>query len=355
MAREEVSTDAELNSLLNQLISDTENTSDTELIQQCYEFHNFNSRILNYLQNHQAHTNDVYKWLFLWIKSYKSNLVNFAIQFLPSVIWNYLYSLYATPNSTNNQLKKLSEICIVALVPQLTNDERISIPNFTQVTAYSSVYHRTKKDLPLQQLSAPVGSTTNGSMQTPPTMYTQLPFSYSLQGPLKKINSSNRSSIILSTLNKFKQDISSYPIELKLAYCHMCTRICSAGFSGLPISKLLQSHLDSSRSSSNNQLITLVELQTLSSISRIQLNEKLLLEMNKGMRYCLEKPLFLSVLQAVEVIYQRANYHIYQSALITSNALLNLILDENSNEELSIPRHKVARHDTLVEEDLSPP
>ena len=317
----------DVTSLLHTLTQRTEEGSVTEdsLLQLCEEQRNFHISICQCLEPYQPGASDaVYKWLFLWLSSPVPALRRYSLQFIPSILSTYLSALHST-DTKSSTLKKRCEICLSALLSHLREPPPSAL-SLGNATSYSSLYHY--PSTPLDKQTVRESCSEGGT----PTRHAES----AKQPVVQRINGSTRSLILPSILAAFTDELNSVPTAVKLSFCRSVTIICASGLSDIPTSPYLNHCLDKQDNSLSLQM-----LQSLQERQRIRVSQPLLIEMCQGLKFCLNRTVLLATLQAAECLYFRSLLEGMHQAMLCSNALLNLISEELSEEmrefELSSP------------------
>ena len=318
--------------LLQTLTQLTEEGSVTEdsLLQLCEEQPGFYASICQFLEPYQPGASDAaYKWLFMWFSTPVAALRRYALQFIPQILSTYLTALHS-PDAASGTLKKRCEICLSALLQHL-REPTPSPLSLSNATSYSSPYYYPSTPLDRQtgRESASEGATPTRLSDSKPAV-------------TQRINGSTRPALLPLILAAFTDELSSVSTPVKLSFCRAVTVISASGLSDIPTSPYLSHCLDKQEHNSQS----LPVLYNLQERQRIRVSQPLLIEMCQGLKFCLNRAVLVPTLQATECVYFRSLLEAMPQAMLCSNALLNLLSEELSEEmrefELSSPAHSAS-------------
>ena len=334
----------EMLSLLHSLTQLTEEATAPEdhLIQLCDDQPLFHTSLCECLMPYQSEFSDAaYKWLYLWFSSPRSALRRYALQFIPPLLHTYLTALYSREQACTT-LKKRCEICLSALIPFVKEFPDTSNVSLHATTSTASLYFYPSTPLDRQTTKKEISEDTP---LTPPHSSQRS----TLLNLIERINGSTRPVLLPLFLGAFTEDLASHPAPVKLSYCHALTSICASGLLEIPWSPYLKHRL-------LKQDPILLPLTHFPQKPRIRLSQPLLLEMSRGLRFCLEAGERTACLQAAESVHFRSLLEVFPQSHLCCNALLNL-LSEQMREEVTafekMNEEKPDRHSISTLEETS--
>ncbi|XP_021181243.3 hyccin [Helicoverpa armigera] len=240
--------------------------------------------------------------LFSFYRSKEVELQRFTLQFVPTLIYNYLSSVA--------QGNKKTCRCIETLLIGLYNFEVVDEEGKPKVVSFrlpslaqASIYH--------EPLSLGSQFLTESALRRWEECNTKLVN----WGPLPQVevlNAQNRLKVMSALLFIYNRQLSLLP---KLALRHFCiaaSRIVSQGFyqkSSAPVRK----------------------------ISRIPVSPNFLLEMIEGAYFAMFNEFYTLAHQAVQDIDQRAQYELYPDVMLVSSAVINSLKNNPSGQPCDGP------------------
>ncbi|KAG7307594.1 hypothetical protein JYU34_007815 [Plutella xylostella] len=238
---------------------------------------------------------DVCVQLFSFYRSQEVELQRFTLQFVPTLIFNYL-SLVAQQGT-----RKICR-CIETLLISIYNYEVVDEAGKPKVVSFrlpslaqSSIYH--------EPMSLGPQFLTESALRRWEECDTKLV----RWGPLPQVQSlhaQNRLKVMSALLFVYNRNSS---LLQKLSLRHFCiaaSRIVTQGF---------QQHKNGSHSSSYN------------STPRIPVSPHFLIELVEGIYYAMFNEFYTLALQAVRDVNQRAQYELFPDVMLVTSAVINSI------------------------------
>ncbi|XP_037869466.1 hyccin [Bombyx mori] len=240
--------------------------------------------------------------LFSFYRSKEIQLQRFTLQFIPTLIYNYLSSVA--------QGKKKTYRCIETLLIGIYNFEVVDENGKPKVVSFrlpslaqSSIYH--------EPLSLGAQFLTESALRRWEECNTKLVN----WGPLPQvdvINAQNRLKIVSALLFVYNRQLSLLP---KLSLRHLCiaaSRIVTHGFEK-------KQGNDSKR------------------VPRIAVSPSFLLELIAGAYFAMFNEFYTLALQAVKDVDQRAQYELFPEVMIVTSAVINSLKNNASGQPFDGP------------------
>ncbi|CAH0604674.1 unnamed protein product [Chrysodeixis includens] len=252
---------------------------------------------------HEQILENVCTQLFSFYRSKEVELQRFTLQFVPTLIYNYLSSVA--------QGNKKTCRCIETLLIGLYNYEVVDESGKPKVVSFrlpslaqSSIYH--------EPLSLGSQFLTESALRRWEDCNTKL-VSWGPLPQVEVINAQNRLRVMSALLFIYNRQLSLLP---KLALRHFCiasSRIVTQGFN------------KKTSSSSGRQ------------ISRIPVTSNFLLEMIEGCYFAMFNEFYTLAYQAVKDIDLRAKYELFPDVMLVSSAVINSLKNNPSGQPMDGP------------------
>ncbi|XP_053625681.1 hyccin isoform X2 [Plodia interpunctella] len=240
--------------------------------------------------------------LFSFYRSKEVELQRFTLQFLPTLIFNYLSSVALGNKKTFR--------CIETLLIGLYNFEVVDETGKPKVVSFRlpslaqpSIYH--------EPLSLGSQFLTENALRRWEECNTKL-VSWGPLSQVDAINAQNRLKVMAALFFIYNRQLSLLP---KLALRHFCiaaTRIVTQGF---------QKKLGSNAKS----------------VPRIPVSPNFLLEMVEGAYFAMFNEFYTLALQAVKDIDQRAQYELFPDVMLVTSAVINSLKNNSSGQPCDGP------------------
>ncbi|XP_038048743.1 hyccin-like isoform X1 [Patiria miniata] len=236
--------------------------------------------------------------LYEFYRSGHFELKRFCLQFVPAVIWIYLYGLALHKNYGRAESLLLGIYNMEVVEPDgISKVESFTVPTL----AKSSIYHE-----PVSQLAL-----TENVLS-----YQQSDHRLVTRGPLCQINAltiKNRFSVLTHVVSEYNADIGFLSPVSHAFFCKICSSLVLCGFSGTQLAWKQSSSVD--RISKHKLMLDIYKTP------RIPLDSVFLLEMLTGIYFVMFNGQASAGMQALEDIHFRANYELYADVLLVSNAI----------------------------------
>ncbi|KPJ15082.1 Hyccin [Papilio machaon] len=239
--------------------------------------------------------------LFSFYRSKEIELQRFTLQFVPTLMFNYL-SAIAQGSSKNTR-------CIETLLIGLYNFEVVDESGKPKVVSFrlpslaqASIYH--------EPLSLGSQFLTESALRRWEECNTKL-VSWGPLSQVETINAQNRLKVMAALLFIYNRQLSLLP---KLALRHFCiaaSRIVTQGFHKKPGAS--------------------------KSIPRIPVSPNFLLEMVEGSYFAMFNEFYTLALQAVKDIDQRAQYELFADVMLVTSAVMNSLKNSPSGQPCDGP------------------
>ncbi|XP_013186604.2 hyccin [Amyelois transitella] len=241
--------------------------------------------------------------LFSFYRSKEEELQRFTLQFIPTLIFNYLSSVALS--------KKKAFRCIETLLIGLYNFEVVDETGKPKVVSFRlpslaqpSIYH--------EPLSLGSQFLTENALRRWEECNTKL-VSWGPLSQVDAINAQNRLKVMAALLFIYNRQLSLLP---KLALRHFCiaaSRIVTQGF---------HKKIGSS---------------TVKSVPRIPVSPNFLLELIEGAYFAMFNEFYTLALQAVKDIDQRAQYELFPDVMLVTSAVINSLKNNSSGQPCDGP------------------
>ncbi|XP_075969575.1 PI4KA lipid kinase complex subunit hyccin [Anticarsia gemmatalis] len=241
--------------------------------------------------------------LFSFYRSKESQLQRFTLQFVPTLIYNYLSSVA--------QGNKKTCRCIETLLIGLYNFEVVDEAGKPKVVSFrlpslaqSSIYH--------EPLSLGSQFLTESALRRWEECNTKL-VSWGPLPQVEVINAQNRLKVMSALLFIYNRQLSLLP---KLALRHFCiaaSRIVTQGF--------------------NKK----VAGSSVKPVSRIPVSSNFLLEMVEGAYFAMFNEFYTLAHQAVKDIDQRAQYELFPDVMLVTSAVINSLKNNPTGQPCDGP------------------
>ncbi|XP_033123754.1 hyccin-like isoform X2 [Anneissia japonica] len=239
--------------------------------------------------------------LYEFYRSGEQDLRRFCLQFVPTLIWLYLWAYSTNKNSGR----------IETLLLGIYNLEVVDSSGDAQVSSYTiptlskpSIYHE-----PMNQMA--LTESLLSYQRSDHRTVTQGPFPQ-----IEAIDSQKRLDVLRFVLSEYNSSIGLMYSSSHKASCLMCSRLCSTGFAERP-SSMMNGNLE-------------LHLEKLP--NRIQLSSQFMVEMLTAVYFCMFNGFSDLGKTALEDAYVRATYELYSDVMLMANAIKNSLASNPSGQ-----------------------
>ncbi|XP_071941901.1 hyccin-like [Antedon mediterranea] len=236
--------------------------------------------------------------LYEFYRSGEPELRMFCLQFVPTLVWQYLWA-----NATHKNSGRIETLLLGIYNMEVVNnsgDARVysyTIPTLSK----PSVYHE-----PMHQMA--LTESLLSYQRSDHRTVTQGPYPQ-----IEAVDSQKRLDMLTFVLTEYNASIGLMFSSSLKACCTMCSRVCTTGFSE-----------KSSKKNGN------LELKLEKSPNRIQLSSLFMVEMLTAVYFCMFNGFSDLSKTALDDALFRANYELYPDVMLMANAIKNSLTSNPS-------------------------